>query len=530
MPGLSRKQLFTVVSEAALVALLLAAAMFLYRPGLYVAGAPMDEAILLVYPELMLHGKMPYRDFETFYGPANLCTLAAVFRVCGTTVAVERIVGLVYRLVLFAILYLAARRWGKIASAGVVSIALFTLLPLWLFANAWIMALALATGSLSLLAWALASPERGRVGPVVAGCMGGTAILFRIDIAPAVITSGAILVFLLKRKEWWSYGTGIVAGCAPLLFWAFGAGHRQIIGNLFLYPVIYSHSARTLPLFGEGSQIPLFLCTVVGAAALILICGALAVWKKRAESGSAVLLAFGCLGIFTVPQALQRADQFHAAMSAPITVGLLPVLFAALVQLTDKRAFSPLFAGLMTAACLSVLFSICPQSAQVFDLIVRGQLAVSEIPENVARAGERKFPLSSPKDAQHVTRICAAITQRSQPGQRLFVGPRDLRRTNYNNVFFYYLLPQLEPASYFIEMNPLSANRVDSRLANDIDTADWVILDSQLSAFHEPNASEQLGPDAPMIVIRDHFVQVAQLDQFSIFRRRANRDVGSSRY
>lgn len=522
MNGLSDKLLFKSITEAVLITLLLVAAIFLYRPGLYAAGSRMDEATLLVYPELMLKGKMAYRDFETFYGPANFCTLAAVFRVCGATVATERAVGIVYRLLLFAMLYLAARRWGKIAATGVVAIAIFVLLPLGLFANAWIIALALAVGSTSLLTRSLTSPTRGRIGPAVAGCIGGIAILFRIDMAPAVIASAAILLFLLKSKEWWSYTMGMVAGCSPLLFWIVGAGYWQVIENLFLYPVIYSNPGRRLPLFGQGLQSTAFLCTLIGSAFFAFLCGALAVWKKRAESSGVALLALGCLGILTAPQAIQRADYFHTAMSAPVTVGLLPVLFAALAQLTDKRAFSPLLAGLMTAACLSVLFSICPQSTEIFDLIVHDQLAVSEISQCAARSAERKFPLSSPKDAQAATRICAAIAQKSQPGQRLFVGPRDLRRTNYNDVFFYYLLPQLEPASYFIEMNPLSANRLNSRLANDIATADWIILDSELSAFHEANASEQLGPNAPLIVIQDHFIQVAQLDQFSIFRRRTN--------
>ena len=140
----------------------------------------------------------------------------------------------------------------------------------------------------------------------------------------------------------------------------------------------------------------------------------------------------------------------------------------------------------------------------------------------MAHAGDRKFPLSSPTDAQAVTRICEALSQRSRPGQRLFVGPRDLRQTNYNDVYFYYLLPQFEPATYFIEMNPFSANRIGSRLASDIDTADWLILDSQLNESPKANTSQQLGSDKPSKVIEDHFVQVARLDQFSIFSRRTD--------
>src|SRR5256885_1074587 len=58
----------------------------------------MDEATLLVYPELVLKGKLPYRDFETFYGPANIYTLAGFYSVFGVGIFVERTVGLLYHL------------------------------------------------------------------------------------------------------------------------------------------------------------------------------------------------------------------------------------------------------------------------------------------------------------------------------------------------------------------------------------------------------------------------------------------------
>jgi hypothetical protein len=46
----------------------------------------MDEGMLLVYPELIAHGKLPYRDFETFYGPGNLWKLAGSYAVFGAQI------------------------------------------------------------------------------------------------------------------------------------------------------------------------------------------------------------------------------------------------------------------------------------------------------------------------------------------------------------------------------------------------------------------------------------------------------------
>jgi hypothetical protein len=519
MHGLSHRRLLLPAIEAGVIALLFAAAILLYRPGLYAAGSRMDEAVALVYPEMMLQGKMAYRDFETFYSPGNICTLAIVFRVFGTTVMAERIIGLFYRFALFAALYTIVRWWGRTPAIGAVVVAIVVLIPLW-FANAWIMALALSVGSLGLLARFVISRSNGQSTPAVAGIMAGMAIFFRTDIAPAVLVSGLALLIFVKAKEWRGYLIGTVIGCAPFLFWIVGAGWRPVIENLFLYPAIYSHVGRGLPLFGQGAVIPLYLLVIVGAAVLVLTCSVVAVFKKCDDPRNTVLVGLACLAVLALPQLFQRADSVHATMVAPITVALLPLLPATVLNLANKPRFSPLFASLMTLICLIVLFTVPLQPAGNFDKILHARVAISHLPEYVASANGRKFPLSSPKDAQAVTRVCGALLEWSRPGQRLFVGPLDLRRTNYNDAYFYYLLPQLIPASYFIEMNPMSANRVNSRLASDVDTADWVILDSKLSVFHESNDSEKLGPEAPMIAIQDHFIQVAQIDQFSIFRRR----------
>jgi hypothetical protein len=89
-------------------------------------------------------------------------------------------------------------------------------------------------------------------------------------------------------------------------------------------------------------------------------------------------------------------------MTAPVTIALLPVVAAAAVKLSNKPALASLFAVLATAACFSALWSIAPQSTDIFSKIVHNQLALSEIPQYAARGGNRKFPLSSPDDAQSV--------------------------------------------------------------------------------------------------------------------------------
>ncbi len=51
-------------------------------------------------PEQVLKGKLPYRDFETFYGPPNPFLLAVVYYIGGIGLTPERATGFAYRLIL----------------------------------------------------------------------------------------------------------------------------------------------------------------------------------------------------------------------------------------------------------------------------------------------------------------------------------------------------------------------------------------------------------------------------------------------
>ena len=116
--------------------------------------------------------------------------------------------------------------------------------------------------------------------------------------------------------------------------------------------------------------------------------------------------------------------------------------------------------------------------------------------------------------------LLAKMMDLTSPGQRLFVGPADLRRTNYNDTFLYHLMPQLIPSTYFLEMNPLSANRPGSRLSSDILSADWLILDRRLDEWNEPNESARFGPEAPNLTVQSNFTLVAHEGSYGIYRKK----------
>ncbi len=93
-----------------------------------------------------------------------------------------------------------------------------------------------------------------------------------------------------------------------------------------------------------------------------------------------------------------------------------------------------------------------------------------------------------------------------------FVGPLDLRRTWYSDTVVYWMFPELEPATYYLEMDPGLANTEDSGLAEDVASADWVVLTGFWAGWYEPNTSIDFGSDAPNQVIRDQFCEAGSYE------------------
>ena len=118
----SRKKLFACIVVVLLLLIPLSATFEDY-------AAAMDEGSLLVYPELILKGQLPYRDFETFYGPANPVVLAAAYAVCGPNLFIERAVGLIYRICILVAFFVLFQRWGTTIATGCLLIAGFLIVP-----------------------------------------------------------------------------------------------------------------------------------------------------------------------------------------------------------------------------------------------------------------------------------------------------------------------------------------------------------------------------------------------------------------
>ena len=133
--------------------------------------------------------------------------------------------------------------------------------------------------------------------------------------------------------------------------------------------------------------------------------------------------------------------------------------------------------------------------------------------------GGRSFPVADPAEAADAGTVARALARLARPGDSLFVGPEDLRYTNYADTYLYYLLPELRPASFYMELNPQTANRSGSGLADSLAHATWLILTSRYGRGSEPNSSQRAGSSLPNDVVRREFCRRVSRGEYVLLQR-----------
>lgn len=484
---------------------------------------------MLVFPERVRRGDVPNVDFLHLYGPASLDVLAGVYAVFGTTLGVERTVGLVQHLGIIAALYVLTRPWGRvIAATSAVATALLVLTPIGLSALAW-------NGGVALGLWAVVAALRARTTTrpgrwwCGAGVLAGLALAYRPDLAVAV-TLGVGWILWSERERWRALLLGLVVGLVPMWVHLVVAGPRAAIQGMLLDPVLELRPGRELPrppswdhpdgalqVIGENvapdwplpalrasQQIHLWFWALVAVAAVILV-SAVVMHRRTATVRTRVLVA-GCLfAAGLLPQALQRPDSAHLAWVAMVVFPLVP---AVVVEALERRRphWRRSTVGISIAVSFALALGVlCPYyTYRPYVFHVRQSLGAEEFGLPVVR-GDRIFRIGDRRTWRATKAVVADLDRWSTPGESLLVGPVDLRQTVYSDVFFHHLFPDLEPATYFIEMDPGIANAPGSRLTEEVEAADWLLLTRFWSGWIEPNTSIVFGPDDPNVAVEEGF-------------------------
>jgi 4-amino-4-deoxy-L-arabinose transferase-like glycosyltransferase len=499
--------------------------------GLYhTTGGTMEEAFMIIFPERMTKGDLPNRDFLHLYGPGALHVLMGWYAAFGHSLESERTFGLLQHLGIIFGLFVLARPWGRIAAAAVAGLSVFYVLtPIGLTAMAWNGGLALCLWSIvfALRARNFAKPRRSLI---VAGVLAGLALTYRPDLALALV-----LVYgwyLWRNPAWRSVAIGTVVGLIPMWVHIALVGPAAAFRGMVIDPVFNLRAGRALPrppswshldgslqaiaelvppwwkvpaLSAEKALFLWFFAMLI--VPMVLLWVSIRLWRQDHSPRAAALLAGALFSIGIAPQALQRPDSTHLTW---VTCISFPLLILAVVEVVRTRrphatTRQQVSAGVAVAMLLTLV--VAPLfTFRYYLLHTRVSAGNVQTPFPVSR-NERRFYLGDYGPYLASRDVIADLDKLSKPGQTLLVGPSDMRRTWYSDAFFYYLFPELKPATYFIEMDPGLANAPGSRLAGEVAAADWVILTGFWDGWREPNSSMDYGSDEPNQVLRDNFCE-----------------------
>jgi hypothetical protein len=525
-------------------------------PGLLrYQGPPMEEGFMLAFPEQILQGRFPHRDFLHLYGPGSLYVLAAFYKVFGTDITVERFVGLLQHAgVAFGMLALLRPFGRRVATTSAIVTVLVLIGPGGLSAMAWNGALALGVCALAV-ATAAARRDDATTGRAlaIAGVLGGAALLYRPDMVIAVGLGLGAVWWSLDRPHRRPLLLGFVLTCLLYIPHLLISGVGASVQGMLLEPVFELRDGRALPVppsWGaidgflqragtfrpEGWALPMpaisqQIFAWFWLVPLSIAVNLLAAWLlRRRLPGDARALAFWPAALFgaaLLPQALQRPDTTHLAWVTGITFALMVPAIVTLVRLALPRA--PEWAGLVGAwSALAVVFVVVIPfyPARTYVDLTMLSLGRDEFGTPISNDG-RTFYFGDPTGAAQAQQVVDRLAADSEPGESLIAGPVDLSRTNYNDSFFYYLFPDLVPGTRYIEMDPGIANTEDSGLADELRENDWLILSRSSDLWNEPNESVRSGSQEPNQVVRDQYCMVEDAGDFQLLHRCKDAPSGS---
>jgi hypothetical protein len=240
----------------------------------------------------------------------------------------------------------------------------------------------------------------------------------------------------------------------------------------------------------------LWLFLLVATCALLVAVGWRAVRRDPTSARARALLVLGVFSVGLLPQALQRADTTHLAWVSAVPLGLLPI---AVREMLDQRAATPRptrHLVIASATPFVLLLAVVPHFTLRTYADATAQTFGYHRESYTIRHGDRVFYYGRKDAVDAVNAMLPEIDRLKGPGDRLFVGTGDLRKTPYTEAFLYYLLPDLPPATYYIEMDPGVANAKDSGLDRELAASNIVVLSSIRDDWDEPNDSRQFGSDA----------------------------------
>lgn len=419
-----------------------------------------DEGLALQAAARVAAGQLPYRDFWAYYAPGEFYTLAAVFRVFGSSILVERIWDTLVRFGICLVVFLTSRR--LISTKAAYGSFLITLLFLgWLGLYGPPVFPALLWSLLAVLFLLHSFSREGYQFLLLGGLATGAAAVYRHDFGAFTFLSTAAALLLLaledslvavksrakavhRLKGLFVYTSATCAVVIPvLLYFLWTVPLHELRTDFLLFPRIQLRF-RALPLppllpspsyFINSALLlgPWFLFYSPAAVYLVNWIGL--VRSVRAAPGDAARrgrrfgrTVLGVLGSLLFVQAYTRADFIHCFPTTIPAAILVPALLEDW-PIEKRRTWSKRLVSFLLLV-LAVPYVVVPVDWWRLHLQANApwKVATSKLPR------ARYFRVLP--DAEEAAQF---IRQHAPQGQGIFVGNWQHRQLLYTDVTFYFL-------------------------------------------------------------------------------------------
>jgi len=498
-----------------------------------------DEGFAVYGAHRVLDGEVPYKDFWTLYAPGQFYTLALVFKAFGPSLFVERVWGVLIRLLLSLMIYAIAAELTSTRLARIFwLIVVMVLGGVGFYGYAVFPALMFSLSSVFFLLKFLS--KREALWLLFSGLAAGATTLYRHDFGFYTVAAEMCVLAPFLWINWvgekasaqklWSvakrmfpYLAGVSVPVISLALYLVNAVPlEELWWDLFVFPATILLQVRSLPYpsiipemtwLGLERWIRFYFPVLVYASATVTM---VTMFARSGRAQSANIQPWGImllilLGSGFFVQAISRASTIHS-LPTRIPAVLLLMTLAFLIPWSEAQLRVVRWIG------LGLLLVAVPL---LFGAVIRwSQSASSFWPLDCPSSLERAGCISVDPDQE---RAVLFVQQEVPEGRPIFVGLSRHDRIFINDIMFYFLANRPSATKYHhLHHGVATTLPVQERIIEDLTgkQVEYVVLYSGSENVIEPNQSGiSSGVEALDRFLRQNYRQTRQFGNYTVWKK-----------
>ena len=518
-----------------------------------------DEGILLTGTMRTMAGNVLHRDFYYNYGPAQLYLLAALFKLFGESVLVERLAETVSAACLVVSMFVLARRFcSRAVSIGAVGLCL-----LWVIGETMMQSLmnpALCTLTL-WTAWLIlpvGNPSRQRRRSFAAGLLAAAMFLFRYDMGLGLVAANLTAAWLML----WMREGGLRRGLRSLLstmLWPYLVGFaipvfpaavaylsvaplHALLYDVVIYNAKYYRIGRGLPLprlqLGDKFE-DLVVYALPILIALGLWMGITRSFRRNEETKSYSVTLPDWLNMLTalsIAAAVMYIKGTIRISAGQMYGSTIPCILIAAILFQRRAEMNRWLRGFFIAALILVFVTAAAAARlKVFSGRHLQPMVINRILSPKRQPPTGQFRSWCTEDTPITRGFCFLLDddhiqtvnyldEHTRPGDYLFVGLAHNDRILISDNITYFATQRM-PAVHWTQFDPFLENRADiqRQMIQELEhnRPPYVVLDSEFDKIFEPNGSSvSTGVHLLDNYIADNYSTVEHYGEMTILKRK----------